>query len=355
MKNIFKTILASHMVLAAGLLATESKAQPITASLTGGLSGAPAFFNAGNFTGFVVPGTFDLTFGNASAPLLPAGSLEIKAVLPVGMSFDAYTPPSGWSYTIIDPQNAVLANTADIGYGLFPPTNSNSTAVFHIPVKTTASFANRTYVAFIQGTGPFHTTPIPVAGINSAQGTVSVANNPLPVLFTSFTVTKKEGCAAELNWETAMEKNNDHFDVERSADGTKFSMIGTVKGSGNSSELKQYTYLDEHPLQGHNLYRIRQVDLDKKSDVSRTEGVRLDCLVEGIAVYPNPTTGIIYIKGLSDKGTATILNAVGQKVMERDLENSIEGMNISSLANGIYQLQVSNSDKVIFTTKVIKK
>ncbi|WP_118974549.1 T9SS type A sorting domain-containing protein [Taibaiella koreensis] len=355
MKNIFKTILASHMVLAAGLLAFESKAQPITSSLTGGLSGTAAFFNAGNYTGFVVPGTFDLTFGNASAPALPAGSLEIKAVLPVGMTFDAYTPPTGWSYTIIDPQNAVLSNTADVGYGFFPPTNGNSTAVFHIPVKTTAAFTNRTYVAFIQGTGPFHTTPIPVAGSNSAQGTVSVANNPLPVLFTSFTVAKKESCSVELIWETAMEKNNDHFEVERSGDGNKFTMIGTVKGAGNSAELKRYSYIDEQPLQGHNIYRIRQVDIDKKSALSKVESAKLDCLVDGISVYPNPSNGIIYIKGLSDKGKALVYNAVGQKVLERTLENSMEGMNISSLANGIYQLQITNSDKVIFTTKLIKK
>ncbi len=355
MKNILKTIVASNMMLAAGLLSGTLYAQPISSSLTGGLSGAPSFFNAGSYTGFVVPGTFDLTFGNATAPALPAGSLEIKAVLPTGMSFDAYTPPAGWSYTILDPQNAVLSNTSEIGYGFFPPTNGNSTAVFHIPVKTLQSFANRTYVAFIQGTGPFHTTPIPVAGTNSAQGTVSVANNPLPVLFSSFTVEKKGVCAAVLNWETAIEKNNDYFDVERSSDGATFSSIGKVKSAGNSSAQQRYTFTDEHPVQGHNIYRIRQVDVDKKTTTSQVQNIKFDCLVDGISVYPNPTSGIVYIKGLVDQGTLKVFNALGQQVLEKKLENTVEGINMTSLADGIYQMQVLNGDNVIFNTKLIKK
>lgn len=355
MKNILKTLLASHMVLAAGLLSGTLNAQPISSSLTGGLSGSASFFNGGNYTGYVAPGTFDLTFGNALAPALPAGVLEIKLVLPTGMSFDPYTPPSGWSYTIIDPQNAVLTNSATIGYGFFPPTNTNSTAVFHVPVKTLQSFTNRTYVAFLQGTGPFYTTPIPVAGSNSAQGTVSVANNPLPVLFSSFTVSKKGFCGAVLNWETAMEKNNDYFEIERSGDGAKFTSIGKVKSGGNGSITQRYSFTDETPVQGHNFYRIRQVDFDKKTTTSEVKSVQFDCLVDGISVFPNPTSGIAYIKGLVDKGTAKVYNAVGQLVMEKELQNSVEGINMTNLADGIYQIQVMNGDKVIFNTKLIKK
>lgn len=342
------------MMLAAGLFSGTLYAQPISSSLTGGLSGAPAFFTGGSYTGFVVPGTFDLTFGNALAPALPIGSLEIKMVLPIGMAFDPYTPPAGWSYTILDPQNAVLTNTVILGYGFFPPTNTNSTAVFHVPVKTIASFTNSTYVAFLQGTGPFHTTPLPVAGSNSAQGTISVANNPLPVLFSSFKVAAKSSCAAELSWETAIEKNNDYFDVERSTDGAKFSSIGKVKSNGNSTTTQRYSFIDERPAQGHNMYRIRQVDFDKKTSVSRVESVKFDCLVEGISVFPNPSSGIVYIKGLVDRSTAKVFNALGQQVLEKELEHSVEGINMTHLADGIYQIQIMQGDKAIFNTKLIK-
>lgn len=344
------------MLLAAGLYAGSLQAQQtIASSLTGGLSGAPAFFSGGNFTGFVAPGTFDLTFGNAVAPALPAGSIEIKAVLPLGMAFQPYAPPAGWSYTIIDPQNAVLSNTAEVGYGFFPPTNTNSTAEFHIPVKTLSAFANSTYVAFIQGTGPFFTTPAPVPGINSPQGTVSVANNPLPVLFSSFSVRAKGTCAAELNWETAIEKNNDYFDIERSTDGSKFASIGKVKSNGNSTTVQRYSFVDEHPAQGHNMYRIRQVDFDKKTSTSKVESVKFDCLVEGISVFPNPTSGVVYIKGLVDNGTARVFNALGQQVLEKKLEHTVEGINMTHLADGIYQIQIMNGDKAIYNSKLIKK
>ncbi|MGB5071551.1 MAG: lamin tail domain-containing protein, partial [Flavobacteriales bacterium] len=57
--------------------------------------------------------------------------------------------------------------------------------------------------------------------------------NPLPIELISFTA-KANGDHVDLAWATASEKDNDHFNVERSADALDFAPISEVAGAGNS-------------------------------------------------------------------------------------------------------------------------
>ncbi len=94
---------------------------------------------------------------------------------------------------------------------------------------------------------------------------------PLPVKWSDFTVT----AGKELNmvkWSTAAETNNSHFIIERSNDGDHFDYAGTVKGKGHSTQLLSYSYADNHPKNGNNYYRIKQVDLNGNFIYSKTSG-----------------------------------------------------------------------------------
>ncbi|WP_300600727.1 hypothetical protein [Niabella sp.] len=67
---------------------------------------------------------------------------------------------------------------------------------------------------------------------------------PLPVTFGSFAASFKNG-ALMVNWATETEVNNDHFEIEASADGTHFTTIGSVKSlapDGNSKDAIQYQF-----------------------------------------------------------------------------------------------------------------
>ena len=44
------------------------------------------------------------------------------------------------------------------------------------------------------------------------------------------------------------EVNNDYFTIERSSDGTSFSKIGIVQGSGNTTVKQSYSFDDVSPL-----------------------------------------------------------------------------------------------------------
>lgn len=66
----------------------------------------------------------------------------------------------------------------------------------------------------------------------------------LPVLFGEVNATLKNG-ALHVNWSTLTENNNGHFEIEASADGTKFTKIGAVLSrarEGNSSSPLQYEF-----------------------------------------------------------------------------------------------------------------
>lgn len=95
----------------------------------------------------------------------------------------------------------------------------------------------------------------------------------------------------ELTWMTATEINNDYFEIHRSADGVDFEVVGTVKGSGDSSEPIEYSFVDTKPYLGLSYYRLRQVDFDGADETFEVIQVENEFIQQGIQgmTYPNPT------------------------------------------------------------------
>ena len=64
-----------------------------------------------------------------------------------------------------------------------------------------------------------------------------------------------------LKWTTATETNNRGFEIQRSNNG-EFATIGFVKGSGTTSEVHSYSFVDKKVEVGKYSYRIKQTDLN---------------------------------------------------------------------------------------------
>lgn len=109
----------------------------------------------------------------------------------------------------------------------------------------------------------------------------------LPVTLVQFT-GKKAGNAVQLDWITSSEFNSSHFDIERSVTGAGFASIGTVKASGGSNAVINYTFTDQSPKNNQNYYRLKMVDLDGQSTYSKVLLIRTGNGVKGIFAYPNP-------------------------------------------------------------------
>jgi len=156
----------------------------------------------------------------------------------------------------------------------------------------------------------------------------------------------------QLSWTTTAEIENDRFYIERSADGITFTTIDSIPTqapNGNSTVELQYQEADLAPLNGHNYYRIRQVDQHKNIRYSETVLVVFRQDKWSVHVYPNPVHGALKIKFFTTTGTPCtfrVINLLGQVCMVRQYVRFGMGytdytLHMDNLPAGIYFLEVT--------------
>jgi uncharacterized repeat protein (TIGR01451 family) len=185
------------------------------------------------------------------------------------------------------------------------------------------------------------------------------SEGPLPVELIDFTLEQKQSSVL-LKWSTASEKNNSHFEVQKSADGKEFETIGLVQGNGNSSSLIKYSYNDYSSHGNISYYRLQQFDFDGESEYSPIVKIEFENRLFNVNLYPNPAKDEVTINFEQKVGNATIhiVNVNGQTVKREDVEggNSTQ-LDISDLSNGYYQIIIwAETEKglVSSTSRLIK-
>lgn len=88
----------------------------------------------------------------------------------------------------------------------------------------------------------------------------------LPISLASFG-GKREGSSNKFTWVTHSEKNNSHFTVLRSTDGSSWQEIGRVEGMGTTAEKNTYSFVEQQPKDGVNYYRLQQTDFDGNTEL----------------------------------------------------------------------------------------
>ena len=176
-------------------------------------------------------------------------------------------------------------------------------------------------------------------------------SNALPVEFISFNAYIAQGYA-RLTWQTATEKNNKGFDIERSTDGKSWETIGFVQGNGTTQEVQNYTYTDEAPLAGTNYYRLKQVDFDGKYEYSDIVNVKLEIANNELEIFPNPVSDKLNI--INGQGQATIYNVLSQPIQEFLIPNSQFVINTADLPKGQYILRISQQNGNVITRQFMK-
>ena len=96
----------------------------------------------------------------------------------------------------------------------------------------------------------------PTIGAATAEGAASISYpGALPINLLNFTSTLNN-TTVDLRWQTTTEINSDYFSIERSVDGVNFSSIGKINAAGNSSSVKQYSFIDNTSIK-HKLLSLK--------------------------------------------------------------------------------------------------
>ena len=183
----------------------------------------------------------------------------------------------------------------------------------------------------------------------------------LPVKLLAFN-GKRVGKNNILEWSTAQEANSKHFELENSTDNSSFTRIATVMAKGNSTLTTNYSHTHTNPVAAVNYYRLKFVDLDGSSTMSKTIAIKNEgTSVTLNTVYPSPFKDRIElsITAISnEKIDILIYDPNGRRVraIESDLAkglNVIAVTRLNSLASGIYFIEIKTS-KTSLRTKVFK-
>ncbi len=201
------------------------------------------------------------------------------------------------------------------------------------------------------------TSPAPPLGATLAGPITLNSSGTLPVVLVNFDAVLADG-SVDLSWTTEVEINSDHFNVQRSADGTNWQTIGTVAAGGNTTVEVNYSFTDQSPLASVNYYRLQSVDKDDKYTYSDIKVVR-GSLIQGFSVFPNPAKDYVNVTLSSTATSNLVLRLIDQngKVLQTKQVSNAAGTTISfavhNYPEGAYLLQIKGADGTQQTSKLL--
>lgn len=188
--------------------------------------------------------------------------------------------------------------------------------------------------------------------------------NQLPVDIKTYTTSITPEQYVKITWETSTEVQSKNFIVERSIDGGKFTALGQVPASINSTTKKIYSYTDQRPFLGKNYYRLKFYDASGKEFIYKTLTVTVSILGEEvnlseqkIRISPNPVVNESFFVETFDKSSSNIrlLNLLGLPIPIESVVLNNQKTLISLPKNthsGLYFL-VFEIGETQFTEKII--
>ena len=176
---------------------------------------------------------------------------------------------------------------------------------------------------------------------NDGEPAYDLPSAVLPVTFGTFTA-QKQNSTSLLKWTTERELNTDKFFVERSGDGKTYTSIGEVKAAGNSTLETAYQLIDQHPFNGNNIYRIKEMDKEGRFNLSDLRSLNFADLKPYIQISPNPANNIVTIKilGNTQNLIVRLLSTNGQLISNKVLDGETLMFDVSKLAAGVYNISI---------------
>jgi hypothetical protein len=190
-------------------------------------------------------------------------------------------------------------------------------------------------------------------------GIVSGVGTPLPVRLLYFAAEKND-TKTHLIW-TATDELNSSFNVQHSTDGSHFTTIGTVNGSGKGTAINNYSFTHHVPAPGMNVYRLEMIEEPDYKMYSTIAIVNFNDLPEVPVAYPNPAKDHFSLRmtdiNNNTNYAVTISDLAGKMVYtgsHRPANNIITVHTGNNLLSGVYIVTVNTATRKQFVKLVIQ-
>lgn len=170
---------------------------------------------------------------------------------------------------------------------------------------------------------------------------------PLPVKLLSFDVCKAGVLKSNIEWSTVNEVNIKGFEVQRfNMESKDWEFIAWMPASGQGYDVAKYDLMDNNAKYGVNLYRLKIISRDEKSEYSETKTVEFNhAAPANFLIFPNPVDeiGVLHLVGNSAIKTLVITDALGREVLIEQTESSNMAIDVSRLAKGVYTIHINGN------------
>jgi len=193
--------------------------------------------------------------------------------------------------------------------------------------------------------------PITVTGSLMTNYKIVFTNSGTPLSVKDIKLTaSKQNNAIVTKWTATEEQAVNNYTVEKSTNGKDFTAVQVMSSKGNGTN--EYTWTDEQPADGNNLYRIKATNIDGKQLYSNTALVRWNAgTASSLTIYPNPVTDANFTLSLNNMASgeyqATLYSANGQVVYTQTIQHETNNTTATiqmnqKLSNGAYYLVLTN-------------
>lgn len=274
-------------------------------------------------------GTDGTITGNANRPVLYKCKLEDAGGTPTWVAKGSFMGPAELTSHARKVQGITGYKKPDGTYVIYYSTFSSIVSFVDSALPSETMTGTPTVIASAPTRSIFR-------GISFTPGTTP---NVLPVKLVSFD-GKTDGGKVQLNWSTASENNNSHFEILRSEGNEFLQPIAVIPGAGNAQTANNYSYIDNSPFKGTNYYQLKQVDFDGKTQKSKI--ITVNTGIDRASFRLNNLGGELYATVYSENNssaTIKITDVNGRVISETNLklqkgQNSVQLK--APVATGIY-------------------
>lgn len=328
-------------------------------------------FPFGSASGTQIPLTFNKTVATNANVSIATRPTPTSANTPwaggVTHMYDPVLAQDGSDEAVIDRWWEITSTatiTADVTFRYLGAENT-----MILPYNTGNIGAQYWAAAWLPNNANIGSAPAVLVGVGAVTASALTIDNvytpwvlsslaaPLPVELVSFS-SVCNGHEVEISWSTASEINNSYFTLQRSNDGITYHDVGTVAGSGTTSQMHSYHITDTEPTAGASYYRLRQTDYNGQFTVT-SPIVQDQCgnAGETVIAFGNSTDVTVDIfTPMESAYTINLFDVQGKLIATQQVSANV-GANRFELkrlapAVGIYMISVNGASGIQYSNKL---